>query len=460
MVEKVRDAPAGSSADPPASGDESRTRGEGPRARGPRPAGVDAETQAGDGGAEWAALDLGRAVRLLASTNPTAVRNTLRRLHVRFWHAPTARLVALLRHAGAPAAALKQVKAIVDTCRICRQWSRPTPRSITTTKLATAFNEVVQWDIVLHRRLMISHLMDECIRWAVGSVLASKEANSLIEAITRDWLRPYSAPRVLIADGETGLTTEHASQWLDRWQIQLKTKAPGEHAQMVERHHELLRRLLRKVEAQLTEEGLVVPMDVIVAECFLAKNVMVSVAGQTPSRALYGRDPPMLSEFEPVSETQLDDGSGGLPGHSRHHMRVREIATQSMVQQTAQLRLERAMSSRTRLAAEQLELQPGDLVDFWRRPATKDESGWRGPAAVTVAPRPPITVRWQGRSYDVRLQDLRRALGTCASSRVAWSTIRSTTPCNCWSPSRSLSTSKLCESAGRARSLPHRNAAD
>ena len=142
----------------------------------------------------------------------------------------------------------------------------------------------------------------------------------------------------------------------------MKTKAPGEHAQMVERHHELLRRLLLKVEAQLHEEGVRVPFEVIVAECFLAKNVMVTVAGQTPYRALYGRDPPMLSEFEPTSETQLDDASGGLPGHSRSHMRVREVAVQSMVQQTAQLRLERALSSRTRLAAEQLELQPLSLI--------------------------------------------------------------------------------------------------
>ena len=102
--------------------------------------------------------------------------------------------------------------------------------SITTAKLATAFNEFVQWDILFHRRLMISHMMDECIRWAAGSILASKEAIALIEAIKRDWLRQYSAPRILIADGETGMTTEQASQWLDRWQTQLKTKALGEHA--------------------------------------------------------------------------------------------------------------------------------------------------------------------------------------------------------------------------------------
>ena len=150
-------------------------------------------------------------------------------------------------------------------------------------------------------------------------------------SVTTDWHRPFFAVRVLIADGESGFTTEEVSQWFDRWQIQLKTKAPDEHAQMVERHHELLRRLILKVETQLDQEGASVPLDVIVAECFLAKNIMVAVAGQTPYRALYGRDPLALAEFEPTSETQLDDHSAGLPGHSRDHLSVREVAVQSMV---------------------------------------------------------------------------------------------------------------------------------
>ena len=129
-------------------------------------------------------------------------------------------------------------------------------------------------------------------------------------------------------------------------------------------------------------------MSVIVSEALLAKNSLTTVAGQTPYRALYGRDPPGLAEFEPTSETQLDDMSGGVLGLSRHHHRVRELAIAAMVQETAQLRLERALTSKTRVAAEQLDLQPGDLVDFWRKPATKDESGWRGPATV-VEPRTP-----------------------------------------------------------------------
>ena len=81
-----------------------------------------------------------------------------------------------------------------------------------------------------------------------------------------------------------------------------------------------------------------------------------------------------------------------------------------MIQEAAQLRLERALASKTRLATEQLELNQGDLVDFYRPPATKDESGWRGPAEIVEAPGPPIVIRWQGRHLQVRTQDLRRAL--------------------------------------------------
>ena len=75
------------------------------------------------------------------------------------------------------------------------------------------------------------------------------------------------------------------------------------------------------------------------------------------------------------------------------------------------MRLERALNSKTRLAIKQLELSPGDLVDFWRKPATKDESGWRGSARVVeTGEGGGATVQWQGRMLQVRTQDLRRAL--------------------------------------------------
>ncbi len=124
--------------------------------------------------------------------------------------------------------------------------------------------------------------------------------------------------------------------------MQLRPKAPGEHAQVVERHQAILRSLFAKVEAQLAAEGMNVPFAVVVAECTLAKNVLTTVAGFTPYIALYGRSPPPMAEFEPKSETSIDDESGGAAGYSRHHLRLREIAVQSTVELTAKQRLDSA----------------------------------------------------------------------------------------------------------------------
>ena len=69
---------------------------------------------------------------------------------------------------------------------------------------------------------------------------------------------------------------------------ELKTNAPGEHATMVERHHELLRRTILNIQDQCKAEGLSVPFPVIVAEAVLANNTLVKVAGQTRTEASMG----------------------------------------------------------------------------------------------------------------------------------------------------------------------------
>ena len=48
---------------------------------------------------------------------------------------------------------------------------------------------------------------------------------------------------------------------------------------MVGRHHEILRRLLLRVESQLEQEAVAVPFKVILSECVLARNVLTTVAG-------------------------------------------------------------------------------------------------------------------------------------------------------------------------------------
>ena len=38
---------------------------------------------------------------------------------------------------------LNMVKPMVDTCKVCRQWVRPSPKAIATHRLSTAFNQTV-----------------------------------------------------------------------------------------------------------------------------------------------------------------------------------------------------------------------------------------------------------------------------------------------------------------------------
>ena len=74
------------------------------------------------------------------------------------------------------------------------------------------FNHIVQWDILFHRRIMISHLLDEAIRLSVGSILPDKTTASIIAAIGNNWIRHYGSMQILIADGESGLASEEVAQ--------------------------------------------------------------------------------------------------------------------------------------------------------------------------------------------------------------------------------------------------------
>ncbi|CAJ1381673.1 unnamed protein product [Effrenium voratum] len=87
------------------------------------------------------------------------------------------------------------------------------------------------------------------------------------------------------------------------------------------------------------------------------------------------------------------------PLAERDAARIRQIAVSSMIQATAQQKLLIANRAKVRRSAELLELEIGDLVEIFRRPTTKDASGWVGPATVSdlSSLREGIVyVRWQG----------------------------------------------------------------
>ena len=136
----------------------------------------------------------------------------------------------------------------------------------------------------------------------------------------------------------------------------------------------------------------------------MAKNILFNIGGASPYEAVYGRTPPLVTVTSHEANDTADD---------RDADRLRHLALQSIMQATAEAKARRATATKTRLAGEALRLEPGDVVEFWRKASTKDVESWHGPATITDTTSVKdgqVSVRWQGRILSCRLQDIRRAL--------------------------------------------------
>eukprot|EP00973_Karenia_brevis_P042551 5891220-Karenia_brevis.AAC.1 len=60
---------------------------------------------------------------------------------------------------------------------------------------------------------MISHCIDEAIRWSAGSVLPKKAAADVIKCIAVDWSRPHGPMRVKVLEGVSGFDRSFLWWW-------------------------------------------------------------------------------------------------------------------------------------------------------------------------------------------------------------------------------------------------------
>ena len=307
---------------------------------------------------------------------------------------------------------LGKIPSIVDTCRVCRMWTRPSPHATATSRLTTAFNQVMQYDLVFIDSKIVLHMICTTIRWSVTEEIPDRLTETILSAITLRWFSVFGPPEAVEGDQEGALGSAEGAVWASRWGASRKLRPKEAHAWMIERHNELLRQHWHLVNSQLKDEGLKVPFKLTLAESTFAKNVLLSVDGATPYNALYGRTPRMLIDFERAPGASADD-SIGMPGISKAVHRCREISLGKMIEAQAKMRIQRAITDRTRPAAQLLDLRTGDLIDFHRKEQQKDLPGWRGPATVTDLSRQDdgiIQFDFQGRSMSARPADVRRAL--------------------------------------------------
>ena len=369
----------------PSSG--SRPSAEGPRRRESAPreppvrhAEADAQTPVLDD--EWTKFDLQHALRDLHFGSPAQRRRLLRKLHLRWWHAGTTTMLKLLRAAGSPKEVLELIPSIVDTCRICRTWAKPT-NSIASGRLVTSFNHEVEADIVYVRYQGVQntflHFVDRAVKWCATCEIPDRSTDVLLDAIDTAWVSIFGPMKVLIFDGEPGLDNDSSTWYFQVRGIEKRTAAVNQHPRIADRRVQILRGSIHKIMTQLNHDGIAMPFKRILAEATFVINAVSNTSGVSPYVAVMGRAPALMPELGP-RETANDDRDQSCPivGAAR----VRELAIQTITEETARQRLRTALKTPTRPSGEEMEFKVGDRVEYFREPSNKDVSGWRGPATI------------------------------------------------------------------------------
>ena len=217
-------------------------------------------------------------------------------------------------------------------------------------------------------------------------------------------------PKCLVSDGEGAINSHEARLAFERCGCELKIKPTGGiGASTVERHHGIARDTLHQVRGQTNRVGIAIQKAEMLSEAIMVHNALLNVHGYSPYQALTGRTPNLLHDFARPSLTEESEGDPEQVLRNKPN-RVREIAVAAMVEGTQKDRIQRALRTKSRMPGEALGISTGDLVDFWRQPAHKDQSGWIGPAKVVNIGEGTFDVKWQSHIYQCQARHVRKTL--------------------------------------------------
>ena len=199
---------------------------------------------------DWTSWDLGRVLRALRSDVPGQKTRALRKLHTRWFHCSSTRMINMLRAAGVDKQTLDAIPGVVDTCKACRLWKRPTNKPVTGSRISTRFNECVQIDILFLADGIVLHAIDEATRFTLAGLIPDKTPASIQEWLMTNWVRYFGPPKVVLSDQEGALCSDESAVWCERQNIELRLRPKHSHAAVVERHHEILRIQINKIKSQ------------------------------------------------------------------------------------------------------------------------------------------------------------------------------------------------------------------
>ena len=121
------------------------------------------------------------------------------------------------------------------------------------------------------------------------------------------------------------------------------------------------------MEEELKRHDIPLVFTRLLHEALFVCSAFTCYNGCSPCQALYGRQPACLPDLPAIDveqETETSDHNCEL--------RIREVRIEAITQATAVAKTNRALRTKTTPAGQHV-YKPGDLVDYHRKSATKDD---------------------------------------------------------------------------------------
>ena len=309
----------------------------------------------------------------LHAENDSSTESIALKLHCQFSHPSSDRLVKLVRNSNwhDKSNLIDLIRKVSESCEICKQYKKPSPRPIVGMNMATEFNEVVAMDLKMFQGVLILHLIDHVSRYSAAAVLNSKKPKEIIEKIFDIWIRTFGPPKKFFSDNGGEFNNEQFRSMCEAMNITVKTTAaesPWSNG-LCERHNAIMADMLTKTYA----EGKC-SLKLALNWAIHAKNSLANVHGFAPYQLAIGYTPSLPSVMVSKPPALEDPSTSEV---LVNNLKAMAAARKAFIESENSEKIRRALRHNIRPSSSN-KFVTGDIVYYKRN----DSKKWKGPGTV------------------------------------------------------------------------------
>lgn len=362
---------------------------------------------------------------------PQEEQSMLRRAHQNLCHPSPEQLSSVLRSQGVRP---EISQAVFDMeCATCASQKMPKIARPSTLKYELDFNDKVfidgiTWTSKAGKTFHFYHLLDQATNYHVATPAPSRAAEQAAQSVAESWFQWAGPPNLIVTDAGTEFTSEHFSEFLQRYDVKSVTAAPHAHWQngRSERHGQILQSMLHKIDHEMPIQTYV-DLQRALVQCTHAKNTLSIRKGYSPEVLVFGkgsRVPGSISSCEAVSSLASADREDAHGIAFRKSLELRERARKAFHEADNDQALRRACLRRSR--PDRRAYDPGEWVMLWQPQINGGH--WFGPHKVVALEKSNSLWATQGGKLYRRALEHVRPVCSSEAQQIPHDTIQNQTP--------------------------------